>query len=327
MIHAVLFELDGTLFDRDATAAAVLESQVRHFSSLIPPARATEFIERAVELDDHGRRDKREVYAIVASEFGERLVASFRSEYPHHCRLGSSIAYTLAELRRRGMAPGIVTNGATVVQNAAIDALGLRDVMDAILISEAEGIRSGDDLVVDVKAASAAGLRAIWKRTLCRKSNVPLPTIDAVSDILHLDELLRSPASRLARFLSVFTAWAMTQTTVQGVALVGSHARGTATEASDVDLVILADDPQAFLRDWSWVESFGKVVGQNTEDYGNVLSLRVYYEEGLEVEFGFADPSWAAMPLDAGTREVIAGGIEVLFERGGAMREIRPAGR
>jgi hypothetical protein len=46
------------------------------------------------------------------------------------------------------------------------------------------------------------------------------------------------------------------------------------------------------------------------------LSLRGYYEEGLEVEFGFATTSWAAAPLDAGTRDVIAGGIMVLFDRG-----------
>lgn len=84
------------------------------------------------------------------------------------------------------------------------------------------------------------------------------------------------PASSLARFFSVLTAWAATERSIQGVALVGSYARGTATETSDVDLVILADDPQAFLRDRSWVDRFGNAVGQSIEDYGNVVSLRVY---------------------------------------------------
>jgi len=354
VIRAVLFDLDGTLFDRDATVATVLASQVQQFSALIPPSRANRFIGRVLELDDHGHRDKREVYSVVASEFGfdstavEHLLASFGSQYPLHCALDVSVARTLAELRQRGMALAIVTNGATAVQNAAIDALGIRDAVDAILISEAEGVRKpqpeifhraaarlgvapgdccfvGDHPVVDVEGATAAGLWALWKRTSYWRPRLPVPAIDAVSDVLNLDALLTSHASRLARFLSALTAWAATRTQIQGVALVGSHARRTATDTSDVDLIILADDPQAFLRERSWVKSFGNVVAQNIEDYGNVLSLRVYYEEGLEVEFGFADPGWAAMPLDAGTREVIAGGIDVLVDRGAVLGAVKPS--
>ena len=96
----------------------------------------------------------------------------------------------------------------------------------------------------------------------------------------------------------------------------GSHARGTATDASDVDLVVLADDPRLYLQDRSWVQTFGDVVSQDTEHYGNVVSLRVHYVGQLEVEFGLTDVNWAAVPLDPGTREVMSGGMRVLFERG-----------
>jgi predicted nucleotidyltransferase len=129
---------------------------------------------------------------------------------------------------------------------------------------------------------------------------------------------------RAAQFLEAITAWATAQTSIQGAALVGSHARNAATGTSDVDLVILADDPQTFFSDRGWVETFGTVIDQNIEHYGKLVSLRVHYEQGIEVEFGFADPSWAAAPLDPGTREVMAGGIKVLFDRGGVMREVRP---
>jgi len=122
--------------------------------------------------------------------------------------------------------------------------------------------------------------------------------------------------ARVARFLSQFSRWASEQSQVQGVALVGSHARGTATEASDVDLVLLADDPQLYLQDQSWVRTFGHVVGQDVEQYGNVVSLRVHYEGLFEVEFGLTSTVWAAVPLDPGTREVMAAGVKVLFERG-----------
>ena len=122
--------------------------------------------------------------------------------------------------------------------------------------------------------------------------------------------------ARVAHFLSQVRRWASEQRQVQGVALVGSHARGTATEASDVDLVVLVDDPQLYLEDQEWVRTFGHVVGQHVEEYGHVVSLRVHYEGQLEVEFGLTSVDWAAVPLDPGTREAIAAGMKVLFERG-----------
>jgi len=97
---------------------------------------------------------------------------------------------------------------------------------------------------------------------------------------------------------------------------VGSHARGTATDASDVDLVVLANDPQRYLQDRSWVETLGEVVRQDVEQYGNVVSLRVHSQDQFEVEFGLTYPHWAAGPLDPGTQEVVAAGMKVLFERG-----------
>jgi DNA polymerase/3'-5' exonuclease PolX len=120
----------------------------------------------------------------------------------------------------------------------------------------------------------------------------------------------------VAQFLSQFSRWASEQIQIHGVALVGSYARGTATNASDVDLVLLAEDPQQYLQDRSWIHTFGRVVSQDTEHYGNLVSLRVHYEGGLEVEFGLTDPNWAAVPLDPGTSEVISAGMKVLFERG-----------
>jgi hypothetical protein len=64
------------------------------------------------------------------------------------------------------------------------------------------------------------------------------------------------------------------------------------------------------------VQRFGTVEKQQIEDYGNLTSLRVWYREGLEIEYGLTDERWAAIPLDEGTRRVMAGGIRVLFERG-----------
>ena len=122
-------------------------------------------------------------------------------------------------------------------------------------------------------------------------------------------------ADNVAPFLDAFTQWAIAQPDILALALVGSHARNTATPTSDVDLVLITADPGRYLDDGAWVQQFGIVNRQQVEDYGPLISLRVWYCEGLEVEYGVTDERWSAMPLDTGTREVMAGGIRVLFER------------
>ncbi|HLO30827.1 MAG TPA: nucleotidyltransferase domain-containing protein [Anaerolineales bacterium] len=117
-------------------------------------------------------------------------------------------------------------------------------------------------------------------------------------------------------FINDFVDWASSQSDVQGVALVGSYARGAAREDSDIDLVILTDQFPKYVEDRQWIEIFGAVEKHQTEDYGKLTSVRVWYQSGLEVEYGLTPPDWAAIPLDEGTREVIRGGMLVLFERG-----------
>ena len=119
-------------------------------------------------------------------------------------------------------------------------------------------------------------------------------------------------------FLDAFLSWASDQPDVQGIALVGSYARGEARTDSDIDLVILTDQPSKYLDDMQWMGRFGTAEKHQTEDYGKLISLRVWYQDGApaEVEYGITTPDWAAIPLDAGTQEVMRGGIIVLFEQG-----------
>jgi predicted nucleotidyltransferase len=117
-------------------------------------------------------------------------------------------------------------------------------------------------------------------------------------------------------FLNPFITWASAQEDVQAIALVGSYARGEARDDSDIDLVILTDRPQKYLEDFKWIDRFGVVEKQQTEDYGKLISIRVWYQGGTEVEYGLTTPDWAAIPLDAGTQQVMRGGWSVLFERG-----------
>ncbi len=120
----------------------------------------------------------------------------------------------------------------------------------------------------------------------------------------------------ISDFLDAFVAWASLAQDVHGIALVGSYARGAARDDSDIDLVILTEQPRSYLDDLKWIERFGIPERHQTEEYGKLVSLHVWYQNGVEVEYGITTPDWAAMPLDAGTQEVMRGGIQVLFERG-----------
>ena len=120
---------------------------------------------------------------------------------------------------------------------------------------------------------------------------------------------------RAEEFLQRFTDWVQSRADVLGAALVGSYARSQARPDSDIDLVLVCARPSDYLADLSWTLRFGEVRAHQLEDYGKLTSVRVWYADGLEVEYGITDEDWAAPPLDEGTRRVISDGMLVLYER------------
>jgi predicted nucleotidyltransferase len=109
--------------------------------------------------------------------------------------------------------------------------------------------------------------------------------------------------------------WASNLLDIKAIALVGSYANGTATNDSDIDLILLVTQPDIYLKNTNWVSEFGLVDEKQIEHYGKVTSIRVWYSNGNEVEFGITNHNWAASPLDDGTQIVIKNGMKVLFER------------
>jgi len=124
------------------------------------------------------------------------------------------------------------------------------------------------------------------------------------------------------RIIGVIVDWAKAQPAIEAVAVVGSYARGTARADSDIDLVLLTTRPREFRTDTAWLDAIHwSAVGARPmrwegENYGGLWSLRLWLEQdGGEIEFGFASPSWANVnPLDPGTRRVIADGCSILYD-------------
>jgi len=121
-------------------------------------------------------------------------------------------------------------------------------------------------------------------------------------------------------FLDSVERWMSSREDIVAAALVGSFARGTATDDSDVDLILICETPQQYLDDEQWLANFGRVTQVHDEDWGLVQSKRVVYDNGLEVEFGITTREWTEIdPVDDGTRHVIADGTRILSDKTGIL--------
>ena len=214
MIRAVLFDLDGTLYDRDALVRSIVNDQLVAFRDSLSGVDASRYRARVIELDAHGYSIKKEVFATIATEFGlgaemgERLLAHFWETYDGYCTLSDDVARTLQTLKREGKKLGVITNGSVKKQEPKLKALGLDGFFDTVLISQREGVHKPDPLIfqraldrcgvkagesmfvgdhpeVDVAGASRAGLLPVWKRVpYWEMSTDRAMTIDDLSEIL-----------------------------------------------------------------------------------------------------------------------------------------------
>ena len=126
-------------------------------------------------------------------------------------------------------------------------------------------------------------------------------------------------------FLARLLQWALQRPDIGAIALVGSHARGQARPDSDIDLLILVENPKALLQDTGWVCAMGLPLRQEVEDWGNVTSLRIWYAAGQEVEYGLTGLDWGSDPADEGAQRVIAGGMRILHRGAIPCRSARAA--
>ncbi len=127
-------------------------------------------------------------------------------------------------------------------------------------------------------------------------------------------------AKHFLDIIDLIRKFAISHPQIMAVGLCGSWARGTARPDSDIDLSILVEDQQAFKNaDWMAQIDFNKINEQvaSTRDeiYGVVWSRHVLLASQTEIEFSFANLSWADTEnLDEGTRKVVSDGYKVLYD-------------
>ena len=128
---------------------------------------------------------------------------------------------------------------------------------------------------------------------------------------------------RVRALLDGVRAWAADRPDVLAVALVGSWARGDARPDSDVDLVLVVHDAAGYFAFPAWLTAFGTPTDRMDERPGGRRTMRVWYADGPEVEFGFVGPSWCAVdPLNPGTRRVVRDGFAPLYDPEGLLADL-----
>jgi hypothetical protein len=124
--------------------------------------------------------------------------------------------------------------------------------------------------------------------------------------------------------------WLEGRNDLRAFALVGSWARGNPKPSSDLDLIIIASDPEKYRRPGTWLcdiqfaTAAFEIDHYTTGKYGDVWSCHVYLKPDAEVELTFASPGWAnADPPDPGTKFVVADAFRIIVDKDGVLERLR----
>jgi putative hydrolase of the HAD superfamily len=234
-LKAVFFDVKGTLFDARACARAALEIVLHNFGADLPTDDTDEVLRHydAVLLDmvdgralrgekPLNRRERFQVFLDsfdvrkpqLARKMARRYDAARRMMRRQYCRPGMDMV--LNNLKGRGIAVGVIMNGAPAEQRALLNALGLLETMDYVVLAEAEGYNKpdvrlfrrvlemydlktdqvlyvGDSPVTDVLGAQRAGVPVVWfdtgGRRLLPGTAPPDFTIQDLGELLPITRL------------------------------------------------------------------------------------------------------------------------------------------
>ncbi|MBX3052760.1 MAG: HAD family hydrolase [Caldilineaceae bacterium] len=192
MIHAVIFDMDETLLDRQSSLRAFAAAQHRAHPDAFSEVPVAHFVERFLALDNNGALWKAEVYQQILDENRitslepQTLVDEYIADFHRHCHPFAGLPEMVDELLADGRQLGLITNGRYPFQWHNFQSLGVADRFGAVLVSEHEGMRKpnpeifrralsrldvtaetavfvGDNPEADMRGAQSVGMRTIYR--------------------------------------------------------------------------------------------------------------------------------------------------------------------
>lgn len=193
MIKAILFDLDGTLLNRDASVEKFINAQYERLNEWVGHIPKEKYVSRFIELDFRGYIWKDKVYQQMVTEFiisgltWQQLLQDYVNYFKEYCIPFPNLHEMLSTLVNQSIVLGIISNGKEQFQMDNIKALGIEKYFETILISEKEDIKKPDPLIFkkalgqltispkecvfvgdhpinDVKTSKEVGMLGVWKK-------------------------------------------------------------------------------------------------------------------------------------------------------------------
>lgn len=218
MIKAIIFDLDGTLLNRDASIEMFVDCQYDRLNIELSHIPKDTYIKRFIELDQRGYVWKDKVYQQLAAEFElkeitwEELLQDYLSQFKNHCMAFPNLKKMLEGLKSQNLLLGMITNGFGQFQMDNLKSLHIEKYFDVILVSEWEGIKKPDPRIFnkalnilnvqpneaifvgdhpenDVLAAKKVGMKSIWKKDLHWKNVEADYIVDDLGELPFIMEM------------------------------------------------------------------------------------------------------------------------------------------
>jgi putative hydrolase of the HAD superfamily len=218
MIKAVLFDLDGTLLNRDASVEKFINSQYERLNEWVAHIPKEKYVSRFIELDCRGYVWKDKVFQQMVVEFNitgltwKQFLQDYINHFKENCVPFPNLHEMLSSLASQSIVLGIISNGKGQFQMDNIRALGIEKYLETILISEVVGIKKPNPRIFkkalghlsispnecifvwdhpenDVKASKNVGMIGVWKKDSQRED---VDSDFIVHDLMEIPQLVES---------------------------------------------------------------------------------------------------------------------------------------
>ena len=226
---AVIFDLDDTLFDRNAAQIKVVEviaerlPQISHGRSMERLIEAfmesdrLSFVDYQAGAPSDGLRERRSGYFLeilgVKGDYVDIITEIYVRDYPT-ANIPIDGAVPLVMEISKTYPVAVVSNGLPDVQYKKIEAIGLREVFACVVLSEEIGIRKpdsqifcytadllhvqpsdclyvGDSYINDIVGAKTAGMQACWfNRESIESDNMNIQADFVITNLIELNRIL-----------------------------------------------------------------------------------------------------------------------------------------